>query len=459
MNNVNNVEEIQVENHKQIEYQDKKGNRKHDYDLIVVGGGSGGLACSKEASDLGKKVAVLDYVEPSYQGTSWGLGGTCVNVGCIPKKLMHQASLLGEAVKDSKKYGWDIPDSVKLNWSVEYVNGHGSFVDSNIVKAVMRNGKERLLSADNIVIAVGGRPRFPDIPGAKDYCISSDDLFWLKRPPGFDTTVMVRSILLRGFDQQMANLIGDNMQGHGVKFIKNSAPKRIERLSDGRLEVFYDSFQWGEEHSDIFDTVMLATGRDPVTNHLALQNAGIETDKETGYIICGDDEQTSATNVYAIGDVILDRPELTPVAIMAGKLLARRLFSDSTILMDYAKVPTTVFTPLEYSSVGLSEEKADAIYGHDNIEVYHAFYKPLEFTLSERDVNQCYMKIICKLEGDQEVLGIHFLGPNAGEVMQGANISYKDLSHTVGIHPTCAEEIVKMHISKRSGLDPHVSAC
>eukprot|EP00795_Rhopilema_esculentum_P008424 gene8424-14405_t len=281
---------------------------------------------------------------------------------------------------------------------------------------------------------------------------------------GYDTSIMVRSILLRGFDQQMASFVGEHMESQGINFIKSSVPKRVERMKDGKLEVFYDSYEWGEEHSDVFDTVILAVGRDPVTKTLGLEKIGVEFEK-SGYIVCHKDEQTSVENVYAIGDVIQDRPELTPVAIMAGKLLARRLFDGSTELMDYDKIPTTVFTPLEYSTVGLSEEKADEVHGHDNVEVYHAFYKPLDYSIPDKDASQCYMKVVCKFEGDQEILGIHFLGPNAGEVMQGFavalknGLTYKQLSTTVGIHPTSAEELVKLNISKRSGLDPHVTGC
>jgi len=281
---------------------------------------------------------------------------------------------------------------------------------------------------------------------------------------GYDTSVMVRSILLRGFDQQMANLIGDHMQEHGIKFIQNSIPKQVEKLKDGRLEVIYDSYEWGEQHSDIYDTVVMAVGRDPVTTGMGLQEIGVQLDGH-GYVICGDDDQTNIPGIFAIGDVIQDRPELTPVAIMAGKLLARRLFDDSKELMDYKKVATTVFTPLEYGTVGLSEEAADDVYGHDNIEVYHAFYKPLEYSIPQRDASQCYIKVICRYDGDQEILGMHFLGPNAGEIMQGfavalkVGITYKQLASTVGIHPTSAEEVVKLHISKRSGLDPHVTGC
>lgn len=180
----------------------------NSFDLIVVGGGSGGLACAKEAAAFGKKVAVLDFVSPSTQGVKWGLGGTCVNVGCIPKKLMHQAALLGQAIKDAKSFGWNIPETsfswetmaanvqshVKsLNWGhrvqlkdqdVAYFNAKGSFVDNKTLEAVNAKGQKKILKGDQFVIAVGGRPTIPNIPGALDYSITSDDLFWLKESPG-----------------------------------------------------------------------------------------------------------------------------------------------------------------------------------------------------------------------------------------------------------------------------------
>uniref|UniRef100_A0A8C5YCQ5 Thioredoxin reductase 2 n=1 Tax=Microcebus murinus TaxID=30608 RepID=A0A8C5YCQ5_MICMU len=159
------------------------------------------------------------------------------------------------------------------------------------------------------------------------------------------------------------------------------------------------------------------------------------------------------------------RPELTPTAIMAGRLLAQRLFGQSMALMDYDNVPTTVFTPLEYGCVGLSEEEAVAHHGQERVEIYHAHYKPLEFTVAERDASQCYIKMVCLREPPQRVLGLHFLGRGAGEVTQGfalairCGASYAQVTRTVGIHPTCAEEVVRLRISKRSGLDPTVTGC
>lgn len=485
----------------------------NSFDLIVVGGGSGGLACAKEAATFGKKVAVLDFVSPSTQGVKWGLGGTCVNVGCIPKKLMHQAALLGQAIKDAKSFGWNIPETsfswetmaanvqshVKsLNWGhrvqlkdqdVAYFNAKGSFVDNKTLEAVNAKGQKKILKGDHFVIAVGGRPTIPNIPGALDYSITSDDLFWLKESPGktlvvgasyvalecagflagvgLDVTVMVRSIPLRGFDQEMAKLVCTHMEKHGVKFLHKCLPQQLDKITNGQIRVKYTSGN-GEKMEDYFNTVLMATGRWPETKALNLHNTSVEIDSSTGKIIGGfnnDLEKTSADNIYAIGDILLNRPELTPVAIRAGKLLARRLFGGSTLQMDYTSIGTTVFTPLEYSCVGISEEEAIHKFGEDSIEVYHAFYKPLEYTVPQRDASQCFIKFICMREGAGKFVGLHYLGPNAGEIMQGfvtafrAGASMMTVMNTVGIHPTCAEEIVKLNITKRSGKDPQVTGC
>uniref|UniRef100_A0A8C7VCB6 thioredoxin-disulfide reductase (NADPH) n=1 Tax=Oncorhynchus mykiss TaxID=8022 RepID=A0A8C7VCB6_ONCMY len=472
-----------------------------DYDLVVIGGGSGGLACSKEAAQLGQKVAVLDYVEPSVKGTKWGIGGTCVNVGCIPKKLMHQAALLGTALKDAQKYEqWKpaVQNHVRsLNWGhrvqlqdkeVKYLNVKGSLLDEHTVKGSTRTGKEIMLTAKNIVIATGGRPKYPThIPGAVEHGITSDDIFWLKESPGktlvvgasyvalecagfltgigLETTVMVRSIPLRGFDQQMAGLVTDYMEAYGTKFSWRSVPKSVDKLSSGVLQVTWTDEQTGKDQRDTFDSVLWAVGRAPETKTLGLEKVGVKLNKESGKILVAADESTSVPNIYAFGDIGEGRPELTPTAIKAGKLLARRLAGQTNELMNYDNVATTVFTPLEYGCVGLSEEEAESRHGKDSIEVYHAFYKPLEFTVAERDASQCYIKVVCKRGGDQRILGLHFTGPNAGEVTQGFAMGFQcgatltHLKETVGIHPTCAEELTKVNVSKRSGLDATVTGC
>uniref|UniRef100_A0A6Q2X9D3 thioredoxin-disulfide reductase (NADPH) n=1 Tax=Esox lucius TaxID=8010 RepID=A0A6Q2X9D3_ESOLU len=469
-----------------------------DYDLVVIGGGSGGLACSKEGKCL---------------STKWGIGGTCVNVGCIPKKLMHQAALLGTALKDAQKYGWQVPGPIShdwrtmaeavqnhirsLNWGhrvqlqdkkVTYLNMKGRLVDEHTVQGLSKTGKETTLTAKNIVIATGGRPKYPThVPGAIEHSITSDDIFWLKESPGktlvvgasyvalecagfltglgLDTTVMVRSVPLRGFDQQMAGLVTDYMEAYGTKFCWKSVPKRVAKLSCGKLQVTWTDRQTGQDQQDSFDSVLWAIGRAPETKTLNLEKVGIKLNKESGKILVGADESTSVPNIYAFGDIGEGRPELTPTAIKAGKLLARRLTGQSSELMNYDNVATTVFTPLEYGCVGLSEEEAESRHGKDSIEVYHAFYKPLEFTVAERDGSHCYIKVVCERGGDQRILGLHFTGPNAGEVTQGFAMGFRcgatmnHLKETVGIHPTCAEELTKVNISKRSGLDPTVTGC
>jgi len=488
---------------------------KYEYDLIVIGGGSGGLAASKQAAAHGMKVAVCDFVKPSPIGTTWGLGGTCVNVGCIPKKLMHQASILGESMKDAESFGWDVKrDQVNLQWSslveavqnhigslnwgyrvalrekkVNYVNGYAEFVDNHTIKATNKRGKETVMTGNKFIICVGERPRYLDIPGGKDLCITSDDLFSLPYCPGktlvigasyvalecagflkgigLDVTVMVRSIFLRGFDQQMANKVGDYMEAHGVKFLKKCVPTKIEKIADGQpgtVRVTAQSETEGEIVEE-YNTVLVAVGRVSTTSSIGLENIGLKLANSNGKIATSDDDQTSVPNVYCIGDNAFEKPELTPVAIQAGRLLANRLFAGATLKCDYDTVPTTVFTPLEYSSCGFSEEKALEKFGAENIEVYHSNNFPLEWAVPGHDNNTCYAKVICLIPENERVVGIHYLGPNAGEVMQGFAAAMKSgltksvLDATIGIHPTAAEIFTTLSITKRSGADVEAAGC
>ncbi|XP_059850652.1 thioredoxin reductase 2, tandem duplicate 2 isoform X3 [Hypanus sabinus] len=383
-----------------------------------------------------------------------------------------------------------------LNWGhlvqlqdkkVKYLNLKGVFVDQHTIQGVSKKGEKSLLTAENIVLATGGRPRYPaNIPGS-EFGISSDDIFWLQDSPGktlvigasyvalecagfltglgLDTSLMIRSIPLRGFDQQMAHLVTDHMTSYGTRIYWKCTPVKIEKLSSGRLQAVWKNLESSIEERESFDTVMWAVGRAPETQSLYLDKAGVQVNPETGKVVVGAGEETSASHIYAIGDIAEGRPELTPTAIKAGKLLAHRLFGGSTRLMDYENVPTTVYTPLEYGCVGLSEEEALRRYGEDDIEIYHAFYKPLEFTVAERDAAQCYIKMVCLREDDQRILGLHFIGPNAGEVIQGfalgikCSATYSQLASTVAIHPTSAEEVNKLNITKRSGLDATVTSC
>ncbi len=497
------------------------------YDLIVIGGGSGGLACAKKASkllgqsDAGPKVAVCDFVKPSPPGTTWGLGGTCVNVGCIPKKLMHQASLLGEGMHDAKSYGWEVAEQTKHNWEtmvtnvqmhikslnfgsrsdlmtegVKYYNAYATFTDANTVTAVDKKGKTHTLTADKFVVATGGRPRYPDIPGAKEHCITSDDVFAMKTPPGktlvvgasyvalecagfingvgFDTTVMMRSIPLRGFDQQMAGHIKTYMEETAkIKFLEGAVPTAVELTDGGRKKVTWQ-LKDGTTASDEYDTVLLAIGRNVCTDAIGLDAAGVKVNPRSGKVPVSATEQTNVPHIYALGDIIdgeaLDPPsaltELTPVAIQAGRLLASRLFVDGFEgKMDYGLVPTTVYTPIEYGSCGLAEEDAIAKLGEKNVEVYHSYFKPLEWTVPHRGDNACYAKIICDLTDSERVIGLHVCGPNAGEMTQGFAVAMRcgatkaDFTNTVGIHPTTAEEFTILSVSKRSGDSAEKAGC
>ncbi|XP_058422749.1 thioredoxin reductase 3 isoform X5 [Diceros bicornis minor] len=444
---------------------------------------------------------VLDFVVPSPQGTSWGLGGTCVNVGCIPKKLMHQAALLGQALVDSRKFGWEYNQQVKHNWetmteaiqnhigslnwgyrlslrekAVAYVNSYGEFVEHHKIKATNRKGQETCYTAAKFVIATGERPRYLGIQGDKEYCITSDDLFSLPYCPGktlvvgasyvalecagflagvgLDVTVMVRSILLRGFDQEMAEKVGSYMEQHGVKFLRKFVPVMVQQLekgSPGKLKVVAKSTEGPETIEGVYNTVLLAIGRDSCTKKIGLEKIGVKINEKSGKVPVNDVEQTNVPYVYAIGDVLEGKLELTPVAIQAGKLLARRLFGGRLEKCDYINVPTTVFTPLEYGCCGLSEEKAIEVYKKENLEVYHTLFWPLEWTVAGRDNNTCYAKIICNKFDNDRVIGFHILGPNAGEVTQGfaaamkCGLTKQLLDDTIGIHPTCGVHNVGNH--------------
>ncbi|XP_067854477.1 thioredoxin reductase 3 [Heptranchias perlo] len=486
-----------------------EGGEMYDYDLIVIGGGSGGLAASKEAAALGRKVLMFDYVVPTPMGTAWGLGGTCVNVGCIPKKLMHQAAILGQSLTDSRKFGWEFDEKVHHNWGkmkeaiqnyigslnwgyrvalrdkkVTYNNSYAEFVEPHKIKATNKRGKVTYHTGEKFIIATGERPRYLNIPGDKDCCITSDDLFSLSYCPGktlvvgasyvalecagflaslgLDVTVMVRSILLRGFDQEMAEKVGAHMENHGVKFLKKFVPTKIEQLeagTPGRIKVIAQSTQSTEVIEGEYNTVLIAVGRDACTKYIGLDKVGVLLNEKNGKISVDDQERTNIPYIYAIGDVIDGKLQLTPVAIHAGKLLARRLYGGATLKCDYVNVCTTVFTPLEYGCCGLSEENAIALYGEEHIEVYHSMFWPLEWTITARDKNGCYAKVICVKLDDYRVVGFHVLGPNAGEITQGFGAAMKcgitkyQLDNVIGIHPTCAEVFTTMNITKRSGMD------
>jgi len=490
---------------------------EYDFDLIVIGGGSGGMACSKAAASLGAKVALFDYVKPSTQGTTWGLGGTCVNVGCVPKKLCHFAGLLGHSYHDGEALGWNLNSQTKShdwdklietvmnhvrmlnfrykvalkNKNVTYINALASFIDSNTVGYTItgKDGGNKKLTAKYIVIAVGGRPYIPDIPGLREYSITSDDIFSLDHSPGktlcigssyislecagfltelgYPVQVLARSILLRGFDRQCAEFIGSEMIDSGTK-ITYGIPTKVTKGSDGKLNVAI-SYNDGTATIEKFDTIIVAAGRRPDVNGLNLMSIGVNYDPESCKIPVVD-ETTNIPNIFAIGDVCEGKQELTPVAIRAGELLVKRLFGNSTEKMNYNTIATTVFTPNEYGNVGLSEEDAIAQFGVDDIEVYLTQFTTLEHSACHRlkhpsigddedRGHSCLSKLVCVKSQNEKVVGFHFVGPNAGEMTQGFALALKlgatkaDFDGLVGIHPTDAESFCALSITKRSGVD------
>mmetsp|Transcript_98130 Transcript_98130/g.262041 ORF Transcript_98130/g.262041 Transcript_98130/m.262041 type:complete len:272 (-) Transcript_98130:454-1269(-) len=264
---------------------------------------------------------------------------------------------------------------------------------------------------------------------------------------------MVRSILLRGFDQEIADKIGAFMEKSGTKFARGMVPSKFEKTEDGRVRVFTKDGEFG-----IYDTVLLAIGRTGCASWVNLENAGVTHDGK-GKIPVDATEKTNKDNIYAIGDVVQGMLELTPVAIAAGQALADRLYGGSTKLMDYKLVPTTVFTPLEYGCIGYNEEEAFAKFGKENIIVYQSPIKPLHWATNPERGDSCYVKLICNKLEKEKVVGVHLLCPDAGEIIQGVAIAVRvgatkaDFDDTIGIHPTVAEMITTVTQVKQEGQE------
>jgi thioredoxin reductase (NADPH) len=491
------------------------------HDFAVIGGGSGGLAAAKEAAKSGARVVLFDHVSPSHRGTTWGFAGTCVNVGCIPKKLFHYSSLLGESLHDLKQSGWSSAVSSqptkhrweelvttvsnyirKLNFSyrtgarvagVEYINARARFAGESEHDLVFElKGEEKSVRAKHVLVAVGARPTLPPSIKGIEHAITSDDIFYSKTAPGrtlvvgggyiamecagfltgmgYPTTVSVRSTPLRNFDRQMADKIRSIMHELGTDFAIGKTPLQLEKNPNGSILVIFDDGSRAD-----FDTVLVATGRTPATGELNLpRNASIHA---SGKLVA--DPRTNLVQgteaLYAVGDCLLGSPELTPVAVRDGELLARRLFkNDPKAVFDKRFIPTTVFTPSEYGSVGLSEEDAVKQYGDDHVDSYlyewpslerAAFHreKPESRRADEGDVeqgNNCFTKLVVhKANGVERVVGFHFIGPNAGEVSQGFALAVKlgatkhDFDELVGIHPTDAEALCGLNVTRSSGED------
>ncbi len=444
------------------------------YDLLVIGGGSGGVATANRAASYGAKVALFE---------AGRMGGTCVNVGCVPKKIMWTTASLHDAVEEAVDYGFSAKPGA-LNWpelksrrdayierlngiyeqglannKVDVVHAHARFVEPHVVEA-----DGRRYTAEHIVIAVGGRPVRPEIPGA-ELGITSDGFFELEEQPrrvivvgagyvsvefggllralGAEVTIALRrDHFLRYFDKTLRDELMAQMEADGVRFVKHVTVMDIQKNDDGLCVELGN----GESIRQL-DSVIWAIGRQPNTDRIGIENTGLELQID-GSIRVDRLQQTDIPGLYAIGDVI-GKFELTPVAIAAGRRLSDRLFGGQTGRhLVYENIPTVIFSHPPIGTVGLSEAQAIEQYGLDNLKVYETRFTPMHYAFSHRQP-PCTMKLIVS-GPDERVVGAHIIGLGADEMMQGFAVAVRmgatkrDFDDTVAIHPTGAEEMVTM---------------
>ena len=448
----------------------------YDFDLFVIGAGSGGIATARRAAQYGAKVGITEFDR---------LGGTCVNRGCVPKKLMVYASHFPEYFHAASGYGWTVGES-KFDWKtmitavnneVDRLNGiYQRMLDNSGVKLYREHGKlidshtievgEEKVTADKILIAVGGKPVKPDdIPGI-EHAITSREIFHVQKRPkriviigggyigvefacilnglGTEVTQVIRGDkILKGFDDDLRMEIQEQMQGNGVRLLTNKPNLAIEKTDTGlRVKI---SGEDEPEEVIVADAVSLAaTGREPRLENLGLENTGVEVVR--GAVAVDEYNQTAEANIYAVGDCT-DRINLTPVAIQEGRAFADTHFGGQSKQMAYDNIPTAVFSTPEGATVGLTEAEAREKYG-DAVKIYRSKFRPMYYTLPDMQV-KTLMKIIVDTNTDK-VVGAHMVGDSAAEIIQGVAIAVKmgatkaDFDATVGIHPSSAEEFVTM---------------
>ena len=446
----------------------------YDFDLFVIGGGSGGIATARRAAEYGATVGVAEFNR---------LGGTCVNRGCIPKKLMVYASNFPDQFKDAQGYGWSKVHSTfdwkkmltAVNGEVERLNGiYERMLDKSGVKLfrtyarlldphTIEVGEEKVTAA-KILIAVGGHPVKPDIPGI-EHLLISDQMFHLEEQPkrivvigggyigvefscimsglGSAVTLIIRKdLVLDGFDEDLRVAVQEGLERRGVRVINCFSATKIEKTEDGlKLTLNADE----AEEVVVADAIGLAaTGRQPNLDNLGLENAGVETDK--GAIAVDRYSRTNQEHIYAVGDCT-DRINLTPVAIDEGRAFADTVFGGKERIATYDNVPSAVFSTPEAATVGLTEAEAREQYG-EKLKVYKTRFKPTYHSLGGRD-ERTMMKLLVEQTSDR-VVGAHMVGEHAAEIIQGVAIAVKmgakksDFDATIGIHPTVAEEFVTM---------------
>ncbi|VVO74874.1 glutathione-disulfide reductase [Pseudomonas fluorescens] len=444
----------------------------YDFDLYVIGAGSGGVRTARFSAGFGAKVAVAE---------SRYLGGTCVNVGCVPKKLLVYGAHFAEDFEQSQGFGWT-PGEAKFDWATLIANkdreinrlngiyrdllvnsgvtlheGHAKIVDPHTVEI---NGERH--TARNILITTGGWPQTPEIPG-HEHAISSNQAFFLKELPkrvlvvgggyiavefagifhglGAETTLLYRGdLFLRGFDGAVRKHLQEELTKRGMNLQFNADIERIDKQANGSLKATLKDGRQLEA-----DCVLYATGRRPMLDNLGLENTGVKLDKK-GFVEVDELYQTAEPSILALGDVI-GRVQLTPVALAEGMAVARRLFKPEQYRpVDYKMIPTAVFSLPNIGTVGLTEEEArDA--GHE-VVIFESRFRPMKLSLTECQ-ERTLMKLVVEAKTDK-VLGCHMVGPDAGEIIQGLAIALKagatkrDFDETIAVHPTSAEEFVTM---------------
>ena len=448
--------------------------KKYDYDLIAIGAGSGGLSVAERAAVYGAKCAVVE---------SGKMGGTCVNVGCVPKKIMWFGANLAHGLKDAVDYGFDI-ENRGFNWSHlvskrdDYIAGinnwyHTYLVDSNIdeIKGFASFVDEHTIDVDgktytanHIMVSPGTKPVVPAIPGA-ELGITSDGFFEIKQQPkqvaivgsgyiavelagvlkalGSEVCLYLRKEhVLREFDAMLRESLLEEMLDQGVDIMSGTQISEVRKADDGRLTLIDDKGR----HNGGFDQLIWAIGRDPNTAGLNLEAAGIETD-EQGYIITDLYQQTSVDNIFALGDVT-GRAPLTPVAIAAGRRLADRLYNHQKDRhLDYKLIPTVVFSHPPIGTVGLTENEAREQHG-EAVKIYQTRFTAMYNSMTNHPVKTA-MKLVC-VGAQEKVIGCHIIGPGADEMLQGFAVAIrmgatkKDFDDTIAIHPTSSEELVTM---------------
>jgi glutathione reductase (NADPH) len=442
----------------------------NEFDLFVIGGGSGGVRAARMAAQRGARVALAE---------SAALGGTCVNLGCIPKKLYSYAAHYREDFEDAQGFGWSgvAPsfdwETLKRNRAIEIMRLNGVYEKLLISAGVqLLRGRARLADAHtveiagervraaNVLVATGGRPVRPEFPG-QEHAITSDEIFDLDPFPqrllvigggyiacefasifnglGSRVTQLYRGAqLLRGFDDDIRAFVADEMMKKGVGLHLNAQVAAIERVCGGLAVRLRDGA------TVEVDCVLAATGRRPSVGGLGLDAAGVRVD-ERGAVAVDDALRTSVAHIFAVGDVI-GRVQLTPVALAEAMVVVDRLFGSGGRTMDYENIPTAVFTHPNIGTVGLTEARARE--RHGRIRTYRSEFRPLKHTLSGSK-EKTLMKLVVEADSDR-VLGVHMVGADAGEIVQGFAVALKAgatkavFDSTIGIHPTAAEEFVTM---------------